>query len=106
METKNTIEKKLVKHENPDGSVVDILIGDNTFISDSATIRKGCSFGDNCIIGAYASFEANVTVGNSSIFGKFVSVIHGARIGNNCTFGSFVKILTKDPVPDGTIQNL
>lgn len=105
LETQNIIKKRLIQHENPDGSIVDVLIGNNTLISDSATIRKGCSFGDNCIVGAYALFGANVTVEDSSIFGNFTSVVRDAKIGNNCIFGPFVKILTKDPVPDNTIQN-
>lgn len=64
-----------------------VILDEECYIGDYASIREGSNIGKKCIIGRQVTLHYNVTVGNESKFMDNTHITGDCVIGNGCFFG-------------------
>lgn len=65
----------------------DVVVRDNCFIGDYASIREGCRIGNMCVIGRQVTLNYNVKIGDRSRFQDGTHITGDCIIGSDCFFG-------------------
>ena len=69
------------------GSLVDTVIGKNTFIDNQVHIAHNVHIGKNCMIAGQVGFAGSSTLGNNVIIGGQAGISGHLKIGNNVKIG-------------------
>lgn len=65
----------------------DVILGDDCYVGDYASIREGSRIGDMCVIGRQVTINYNVKIGNRSRFQDGTHITGNCIIGDDCFFG-------------------
>ena len=79
------------------GSLIDTVIGKNTFLDNQVHVAHNVQIGENCMIAGQVGFAGSSTIGNNVVIGGQAGVSGHLKIGNNVKIGGGSGVINDIP---------
>tara|TARA_B100000029_G_scaffold356201_1_gene349037 strand:+ start:544 stop:1542 length:999 start_codon:yes stop_codon:yes gene_type:complete len=79
------------------GSVIDTIIGKNTFIDNQVHIAHNVQIGKNCMIAGQVGFAGSAIIGDNVLIGGQAGISGHLKIGNNVKIGGGSGVISDIP---------
>jgi UDP-3-O-[3-hydroxymyristoyl] glucosamine N-acyltransferase len=91
----------VIKHKNPDGSKVAVIVGIGVELGDGVRLGNGVKLGDDVTLGDGVKLGDDVTLGDDVRIGSYARLGDRVRIGHGVKLGDGVRIDDRVRIGDG-----
>jgi UDP-3-O-[3-hydroxymyristoyl] glucosamine N-acyltransferase len=94
----------VIKHKNPDGSKVAVIVGIGVELGDGVRLGNGVKLGDDVTLGDGVKLGDDVTLGDDVRIGSYARLGDRVRIGHGVKLGDGVRIDDRVRIGDGVVS--